>query len=128
MKIGFSLVRALLLAAVGALVAGSVGGSASSSATSIPVISDAQLHAITSTMGGAPALSSSDTIAHWAGSSVNPDNGVTYGYNMVGSNPFTCSGAACSTTVEVDITPVIVNIDGMTFSGVDSLGALGASP
>jgi hypothetical protein len=47
---------------------------------------------------------------------------------MVGANPNNCSGSACSTTVEADITPLIVNIDGLTFSSNDVLAATLASP
>ena len=121
-------VRALLLGAAGALVAGSVSVSASSSSNSIPVIPDSSLKALSSTMGGAPAENTAFTIPHWAGSSLNPDNGVTYGYNMVGANPFTCSGSACDSTVQVDITPIVVNVGGLTFNGNDSLAAAEASP
>jgi hypothetical protein len=62
------------------------------------------------------------------GSTLNPNNGIAYGYNMVGADPNNCSGSACSVTVEADITPLIVNIDGMTFSGNDVLAATLASP
>src|SRR5205085_1375513 len=63
-------------------------------------ISDANLKALTSTMGGAQALPTSRTVAHWWGSSLDPHNGVTYGYNMVGANPNTCSGSACNVTIQ----------------------------
>jgi hypothetical protein len=59
---------------------------------------------------------------------LNPNTGVTYGYNMVGANPNTCSGSACSATVTADITPVNVVIDGLTFSGTNVLPATLASP
>src|SRR5256885_11948266 len=91
-------------------------------------ISDANLKALTSTMGGAQALPTSRTVAHWWGSTLDPHNGVTYGYNMVGANPNNCSGSACSSTIEADITPLIVNIDGLTFSGNNVLAATLASP
>jgi hypothetical protein len=73
-------------------------------------------------------LPTTRTVAHWFGSTLNPDNGITYGYNMVGADPNNCSGAACSTTIDADITPLIVNIDGMTFDGTAVLGATLASP
>ena len=131
MKTASKLVRSLLVAAAGALVAGSVGASASTGSSSIPVFDDSQLQALTTTeggTGGAASLATSDTVPHWFGQATDPHNGVTYGYNMVGANPFTCSGAACDTTVQVDITPIVVNIDGLTFDGNDSLGAALASP
>ncbi|HZK72512.1 MAG TPA: hypothetical protein VFD88_00740, partial [Clostridia bacterium] len=63
-------------------------------------------------------------IQHWFGQSTDPNNGVTYGYNMVGTNPSTNSSA----TVQADITPVIVNVQGFTFSGRNVLAATLASP
>ncbi|MGE5206290.1 MAG: hypothetical protein ACM3PW_11790 [Chlamydiota bacterium] len=102
---------------------------ASGPATAQPqVISDSQLQALTTTIGGASVLPTTRTIPHWWGSTVNPDNGVTYGYNMVGADPSTCPGAGCSVTIQADITPVIVHIDGLTFSGNDVLAATLASP
>lgn len=102
---------------------------ASGTATVTPqVISDAQLQAMSTTLGGASVLPTTRTVAHWWGSAVNPDNGVTYGFNMVGANPSNCSGSACSVTIEADITPVIVNIGGLTFNGNDVLAATLASP
>lgn len=92
------------------------------------VIDDSQLQALTMTIGGAAVLPTTRTVPHWWGSALNPHNGVTYGYNMVGADPFTCTGSDCSVTVQVDITPLIVNIDGLTFSGLDVLGATLASP
>ncbi len=92
------------------------------------VIDDSQLGAVTTTLGGASVLPTTRTIPHWWGSSVDPHNGVTYGYNMVGADPNNCSGSDCSVTIEADITPVIVNIRGLTFSGGNVLGATLASP
>ena len=77
----------------------------------------------TTTVGGASVLPTTRTVPHWFGQTTDPHNGVTYGYNMVGADPNHCSGAACSTTVEADITPLIVNIDGLTFDGTAVLGA-----
>jgi hypothetical protein len=115
----------LAMAAVGALVASSV--SASGSATPI-VIDDSQLQATTTTVGGASPLSTDRTVQHWFGSTLDPHNGVTYGYNMVGANPNNCSGSMCSALIEADITPVNVNIGGLTFSGSDVLAPTLASP
>jgi len=47
---------------------------------------------------------------------------------MVGADPRNCSGAGCSVTIEVDITPIVVNIDGLTFNGNDILNATLLSP
>ena len=68
------------------------------------------------------------TVQHWFGSTLDPHNGVTYGYNMVGANPSTCTGSACSAAVTADIIPLNVVVDGMTFSGEDVLPATLASP
>jgi hypothetical protein len=92
------------------------------------VIDDSQLKALTTTVGGATVLPTTRTVPHWWGSTVDPHNGVTYGYNMVGADPNNCTGSACSVTIQVDITPIIVNIDGLTFSGADVLAATLASP
>jgi len=94
----------------------------------IRVISDDQLKAMYTTMGGAAVLPTTRTVAHWWGSTLDPNNGVTYGYNMVGADPNNCSGLNCSVTVEVDITPIIVNVGGLTFSGTDVVDATLASP
>ena len=114
---------------VAAVVA--VGVSAASGGGSAPKaqpIGDAQLKALTTTIGGAKVLPTTRTAAHWFGSTLNPDDGVTHGYNMVGADPNACSGSACSTTIEADITPIIVNVGGMTFSGSDVLAPTLASP
>jgi hypothetical protein len=98
-----------------ALIAVAVVGTASAasgSTSAIPVISDSQLQAnFTEIGGGADVLPTTRTIPHWWGSTTNPNDGITYGYNMVGSDPNNCSGSACDTTIQADITPVIVNID-----------------
>jgi hypothetical protein len=67
--------------------------------------------------GGANVLPSTRTLTHWWGSAMNPDDGVTYGFNMVGADPNTCSGSGCSVTIQADITPLIVHFDGMTYDG-----------
>lgn len=102
--------------------------SSAGSSSAIPVIQDAKLRAMTTTVGGASVLPTTRTVVHWWGSTVDPHNGVTYGYNMVGADPNNCTGANCSVTIEVDITPIVVNIDGRTFSGEDILGGTMDSP
>jgi hypothetical protein len=114
---------AILLALAAPAAASGTAGSAEPQ-----LISDSQLSAKTTTMGGANPLPTTRTVAHWWGSSVNPDNGVTYGYNMVGADPNACTGSSCSVTVETDITPIVVRVGGMTFSGSDVLPATLASP
>jgi len=100
-------------------------------AAPLPTISDAQLKAMfteSGSAGGAPSLNTGRTVAHWFGQTTNPHDGVTYGYNMVGANPYTCSGAACDVTVEADVQPLIVNVGGLTFDGREVVPATLASP
>jgi hypothetical protein len=119
---------ALLIAIAAAFVA-VISASASAGGSVEPqLISDSQLQALTTTQGGADVLPTTRTVAHWYGQTLDPSDGVTYGYNMVGADPNHCSGSACSTTIEADITPIIVNVAGMTFSGSDVLAATLASP
>jgi hypothetical protein len=121
-----------LACGLAALLAAALTSSASA-ATGTPtiqpqVISDSQLQALTTTFGGASPLSTTRTVQHWSGSTLNPNDGVTYGYNMVGANPNTCSGSACSAAVTADITPINVVVDGLTFSGQDVVAPTLASP
>jgi hypothetical protein len=124
-SIGFGLA---LVMAMGSFLSHSAYAASGTATVTPQVISDAQLQAMTTTLGGASVLPTTRTVAHWWGSALNPDNGVTYGFNMVGANPKTCSGSACSVTIQADITPVIVHIDGLTFNGNDVLAATLASP
>lgn len=97
------------LLAFGFACAAPLAGAAT--ATSKPqLIDDSQLHATTTTMGGAEVLATTRTVVHWWGSTTDPHNGITYGYSMVGANPNSCAGDACSVTIEVDITPLIVTL------------------
>jgi hypothetical protein len=118
---------AALVAVSGALLAVSASVGAASPAA-IPVIDDATLKAMSTTMGGASPLPTDRTIPHWFGSSVDGANGVTYGYNMVGADPNSCSGAACSVTIQADITPIIVHVQGLTFDGTKVVAPTLASP
>jgi len=117
------------VAATGASAGNGAGNGIYGTATVEPqLVDDASLNASTTTTGGADVTPTTRTIAHWHGTSVDPNNGVTYGYNMVGSDPNNCSGSGCSTTIEADITPLIVNIDGLTFDGTAVVGPTLASP
>jgi hypothetical protein len=88
------------------------------------VIDDSQLQALSTTVGGASPLATTKTVQHWFGTTLDPDNGVTYGYNMVGADPNNCSGSDCDVTIPVDIIPLIVIVGGMTFDPTDSHQAL----
>src|SRR5438128_3173580 len=101
-----------------AVIAIAVVGTASAAGSkpSIKVIKDSQLKANFTTIGGGAApLPTTRTIQHWWGSTANPDDGITYGYSMVGADPNNCSGSACDATIQADITPIIVNVGGLTF-------------
>jgi hypothetical protein len=93
-----------------------------------PVIGDDQMQALTTTIGGAPVLQTTRTVMHWFGSTLDPNDGVTYGYNMVGADPNNCSGSGCDVTVTVDIIPLNVIVGGESFYGSDALNATLASP
>src|ERR1700741_3572985 len=93
----------LRVAAPGFLVFGLVQVAASQSQPQ--KIDDSKLHAVTTTLGGASVLPTTRTVQHWFGMTLNPNNGVTYGYNMVGADPNHCSGSACSATIIADIVP-----------------------
>jgi len=92
------------------------------------VIDDSTLHAKYATVGGASVLPTDRTVQHWFGQALNPNDGITYGYSMVGADPNNCSGSACDVTIEVDITPIIVNVGGLTFDGTSVVPATLASP
>ena len=106
----------------------STASAAGGAPSSIPVVPDSQLNPKTITLGGAKVLSTTNTVAHWFGQTLNPDDHVTYGFNMVGSDPSTCSGSACSTTITADIIPVNVVVGGETFNGTDVVQATLDSP
>jgi hypothetical protein len=89
---------------------------ASAGTTPAPLtVPDSAIHASTITVGGAKVLPTTRTVAHWFGTALNPDNGVTYGFNMVGADP----SLEQSTTITADIVPVNVVVGGRTFSGSD---------
>src|SRR6516162_6932912 len=93
-----------------------------------PVIDDEQMQVMTTTIGGAQVLQTTQTVPHWFGSTLDPNNNVTYGYNMVGADPNNCSGAGCDVTVTVDIVPLNVIVEGESFNGSDVVDATLASP
>jgi hypothetical protein len=109
-----------LAAAAVALVAASVSVAASPA----PVVVDDSTQPQTITIGGAPVLSTTRTVQHWFGQTLDPNNGVTYGYNMVGVDPSTNRSA----TIPVDIIPLNFNVGGQSFIGSDAVPAILASP
>jgi hypothetical protein len=117
---------AAVVSAIFALPWNATGSSAP--ATQHQVLDDSQMKALSTTVGGAAPLATAKTVAHWFGTTFDPNNGVTYGYNMVGADPNNCSGSACDVTVTVDVTPLNVIVDGESFNGHDALAATLASP
>jgi hypothetical protein len=92
------------------------------------VLQDSGMSPKSTTLGGATVLRTTNTVAHWFGTGLDPNNGVTYGFNMVGADPNSCSGSACDTTVPVDIVPINVTVGGQAFNGSDVVAATLASP
>jgi hypothetical protein len=93
-----------------------------------PVIDDSAMQVLNTTIGGAQVLPTTRTVPHWFGSTLDPNNGVTYGYNMIGADPNNCSGSGCDVTVTVDIIPLNVLVEGESFNGSDVVDATLASP
>src|SRR5215472_4640123 len=129
----------LRIAAAVSLVAGSVVCALfalpfSSSGSSAPaarsqVMSGSQWgQSLTTTVGGATVLPTTQTVPHWFGSTLDPQNGVTYGYNIVGADPNNCSGAGCDVTITVDIIPLNAIVAGESFNGTEVVAATLASP
>jgi hypothetical protein len=121
-----SLVATGVVSAILTLPLGSTGNA--TPVADPPVINFEQMQALTTTIGGAQVLQTTRTVPHWFGSTLDPNNGVTYGYNMVGADPNNCSGTDCDVTVTVDIIPLNVIVDGELFNGTDVLAATLASP
>jgi hypothetical protein len=87
------------------------------------------MHPSTTTVGGgASVLPTTRTVAHFYATAQNPNDGVTYGYNMVGASPLTCGGSACDSTIPTDIVPLNINVAGRAFNGTDVVPTVIASP
>jgi hypothetical protein len=121
-----SLVAAGVVSAILTFPLSSTGSSAP--ATERQMISSDRWQALFTTIDGAKVLPTTRTVTHWFGATLDPNNGVTYGYNIVGADPNNCSGAACDVTVTADIIPLNVIVDGESFNGSDAVDATLASP
>ena len=119
---------AICLFSAAPALANPTGVTGTPTVTPQPINASAFDPSTTTVGGGASVVSSTRTVAHWWGSTTNPQNGIAYGYNIVGADPNTCSGSACSVTIQADITPLIVKFDGMTFDGTTVVGPTLASP
>ena len=118
----------LLSALVAVIVAVFVSTTGASASSQPQQIQDAQMQVLTTTFGGASVLPTTRTVQHWWGSTLDPHNGITYGYNMVGADPNTCAGSACSATVTGDIIPLNVVVGDRTFDGQAVVGPTLDSP
>jgi hypothetical protein len=117
----------IALVAMAVAVVAASAGAAGAAPSAVPIIDDATLQAMSTSVGGvagAPSLNTGNTVTHWFGQTTNPTNGVTYGYNMVGADPSTGG----SVTIEADVQPIIVNVAGLTFNGNDVMDATLNSP
>jgi hypothetical protein len=117
----FRLPMGAAIAAIGALVLSSTGALADQ--TPQPIDDDAAQPSSVS-FGGADALRTSRTVEHWLGETTNPEDGITYRYNMVGVDPST-NGSA---TLGVDIIPLDMTVDGVAFNGSERVAGVLASP
>jgi hypothetical protein len=127
-KILVALAVGAVTAAGGIVAAGAASAGSTPQAAEPAVLDDSSMHPSSTTIGGADVLPTTRTVAHFYGTATNPHDGVTYGYNMVGADPFHCSGSACSSTIPVDIVPLVINVGGRSFDGRNVLNAVLASP
>src|SRR5205085_12686570 len=124
--------RALVLACVSLLVT-AISGSAAIAGTAtgaLPLLGDAGMSPKFTTMGGAAPLATDKTVPHWHGEFTDPTNGVTYGYNMVGSEDPRNANAG-TTAVPVDIIPLrleFTNEGGYALDGSNSVALTVGSP
>jgi hypothetical protein len=116
--------RLPLIAAVPALVALVISAVPALADNSPDPIDDDSLQPSTANFGGADPLGTDRTVQHWSGEATNPLDGITYRYSMVGVAPSSDDAA----TIGVDIIPIDVQVDGLTFSGAASVAGVLASP
>jgi hypothetical protein len=114
-----------LVALAAGLIASAVTAGAASGANKPVVYDDSQSKPQSITLGGAKVLNTTHTVDHWFGTALNPDNGVTYGFNMVGKTP----AAGNSDTIPVDIIPLNLTLaDGSQWNGSDFVTPILQSP
>ena len=98
--------------------------SASASGQSVVKVSGRPMY---TTMGGATPLPTDRTVPHWYGTFTDPTNGVTYGYNMVGTGDPRATHT--TTTVPTEIIPLNFTFStGKSFNGSDTVTATLGSP
>ena len=82
------------------------------------------------TVGGARPLATDATVPHWHGQFTDPTTGLSYGYNMVGSEDPRNAGAG-TTVVPVDVIPLRLSFEannGFALDGTNELPLTLASP
>src|SRR5215469_15910519 len=115
----------LALAAGLAITIPFLASPASAGSSLAPVlIPDSALQAMSTTVGGAEPQPSARTLTHFFRTALNPLDGTTFGFNMVGLDP----GLQRSTTIIVDVTPLNVSVGGRVFNGTDILQPTLSSP
>jgi hypothetical protein len=77
--------------AIMGLALGSIPANAASTSP-VRVIHDNQFKLMFTATGGADVLPTTCTVTNWWGLTLNPDDGVTYGYNMFKPDPNSCRG------------------------------------
>lgn len=116
--------RLILAALTIPVLIGWLAASAASASSSVVQVSGRPMY---TTVGGANPLPTDRTVPHWYGSFTDPTNGVTYGYNMVGTgDPRTDH---TTTTVPTEIIPLNFTFStGQSFNGSDTTTATVNSP
>jgi hypothetical protein len=126
------LVLLLGLALAAVAVAGTAKAASSAKSAAIPVAKDSQLHASSTVVGGARPQPTTRTVTHWSGTALDPADGVTYGFDMVGADPNNC-GHNCDVTIPTDVIPlnVVIQYPGLgnvPFDGTDIVSPVLHSP
>lgn len=85
---------------------------------------DSAIHPMSEAVGGATPQPTAKTLTHFFSTALNPLDNTTFGFNMVGQDP----SLKQTTTIIVDVTPLNLTLDGMTFNGTDILGPTLNSP
>jgi hypothetical protein len=115
---GSDLVRIVAAVLATCTIGTSAALAASGTPTSPPLaIDDAQLQVLQAPTAGADVLPTTRTIPHWWRPIDNQHDGVTYGFNMVGADPYNCSGSACDVTIEGRRKNPSLNVGRYTFVG-----------
>jgi hypothetical protein len=69
-------------------------------------------------------LPTTKTVEHWVGTALNPHDGITYRFNMVGKDP----SLEQTSNIPTEVVPVNVVVGGKTFAATSVVGPTLASP